>query len=102
VAVNFLHILDEQAVHIAEVVARAEEEKARYVEPTAEAEAAWVEEILQTPQPGADILAECTPGYYNNEGRPRASRGSYAGGALEFHQLLKRWRDDGMADVLIR
>jgi cation diffusion facilitator CzcD-associated flavoprotein CzcO len=100
VAVNFLHILDEQAVHIAEVVARAEEVKARCVEPTAEAEAAWVAEIRQTPRPGADILAECTPGYYNNEGMPQASGGGYGGGAVEFHQLLKRWRDNGMADVL--
>ena len=40
----------------------------------------------------------CTPGYYNNEGRPNpiAARGApYGGGSIAFWKLLADWRDAG-------
>ena len=44
------------------------------------------------------FLAECTPGYYNNEGKPslRAREGSfYGGGSVEYFRLLADWRASG-------
>jgi hypothetical protein len=43
---------------------------------------------------------ECTPGYYNNEGRVGEGRGitdeQYGGGPIEFHELIRKWRAEGM------
>mgnify|MGYP003343734032 CR=1 FL=1 len=43
-------------------------------------------------------LESCTPGYYNNEGKPAESRlrnSSYGGGSLAFFRLLDEWRNEG-------
>ncbi|MET9560826.1 flavin-containing monooxygenase [Streptomyces tauricus] len=101
-AVNYVHILDEQATHVAEVVAAARARRARYVEPTVEAETAWVATIREKAADLYAFQAECTPGYYNNEGRPRQRSESYGDGPVAFHELLRRWRaDGGMDEVLV-
>ncbi|WP_335934730.1 flavin-containing monooxygenase [Streptomyces sp. PTD5-9] len=101
-AVNFVHVLDEQATHIAEVVAQARKHRARYVEPTVEAQDAWVATIRRKAADLYAFHAECTPGYYNNEGRPRERSQSYGDGPVAFHELLRRWRaDGGLAEVLV-
>ena len=101
-SVNYVHILDEQATHVAAVVAAAEERRARYVEPSVEAEAAWVATIREKAPDQHRFQAECTPGYYNNEGRPRARSESYGDGPVAFHAELRRWRDEGgLDDVLV-
>ena len=44
------------------------------------------------------FLAECTPGYYNNEGRisdADARAAPYGAGQVEFIELLKAWREAG-------
>ncbi|MFF3714110.1 flavin-containing monooxygenase [Streptomyces phaeochromogenes] len=101
-AVNYVHILDEQAGHVAEVVAEARGRRARYVEPSPEAQDAWVATIRQKAANLYKFQAECTPGYYNNEGRPRKRSESYGDGPVAFHELLRRWRaDGGMNDVIV-
>ncbi|MBO3682031.1 NAD(P)/FAD-dependent oxidoreductase [Streptomyces sp. NEAU-YJ-81] len=101
-AVNYVHILDEQAIHVAEVLAEAHKRRARYVEPTAEAEAAWRATIREKAADLYAFQAECTPGYYNNEGMPRERSESFGDGPIAFHELLRRWRaDGGMNDVLV-
>ncbi|MER8161835.1 NAD(P)/FAD-dependent oxidoreductase [Streptomyces sp. NPDC094472] len=101
-AVNYVHILDEQAIHVAEVLAEARKRRARYVEPTAEAEAAWRATIREKAADLYAFQAECTPGYYNNEGMPRERSESFGDGPIAFHDLLRRWRaDGGMNDVLV-
>jgi len=44
-------------------------------------------------------LQDCTPGYYNNEGKPDSGKGlageKYGGGPVEFHDLIRKWRADG-------
>ncbi|GAA3358000.1 NAD(P)/FAD-dependent oxidoreductase [Saccharopolyspora gregorii] len=101
-SVNFAHVLDEQAEHVAELIAAARDRGARRVEPTAEAEAAWVATIRQKERYDREFLAECTPSYYNNEGDPRARSESYGGGAIEFYRLLRDWRAaDGVDEVLV-
>ncbi|MEU4896981.1 NAD(P)/FAD-dependent oxidoreductase [Streptomyces sp. NPDC044780] len=101
-AVNYVHILDEQAIHVAEVLAEARERGARYVEPTAVAEAAWCATIREKAADLHAFQAECTPGYYNNEGMPRERSQSFGDGPIAFHALLRRWRaEGGMDDVLV-
>jgi cation diffusion facilitator CzcD-associated flavoprotein CzcO len=101
-SVNFVHILDEQATHIGAVVGAARRRGARYIEPTAEAEAGWLATIAAKAPDTYQFQADCTPGYYNSEGRPRPRSTSFGDGPVAFHDLLRRWRaEGGMAEVLV-
>ncbi|MFK0283216.1 flavin-containing monooxygenase [Streptomyces sp. NPDC090499] len=100
-APNFVHVLDEQATHVAEVVAQARKRRTRYVEPTPEAVEDWLA-TLRTNEPDLhSFQAECTPGYYNNEGMPRKTTMMYGDGPVAFHALLRRWRSDGGIDDVL-
>ena len=65
----------------------------------ADAEEAWVQEIIRLAGTGPlSFLNDCTPGYYNREGT--ASQGTrqntgYAPGINVFNDLLKEWREKG-------
>ncbi|NEB77228.1 NAD(P)/FAD-dependent oxidoreductase [Streptomyces sp. SID14478] len=99
-SVNYSHILDEQAVHVAALVAGAQE-KGAVVEPTVEAEDAWTEVCRQGAPDHEWFHAECTPGYYNAEGRGRPNGPTaYPHGAVVFHELLRRWRAQNLVEVL--
>jgi cation diffusion facilitator CzcD-associated flavoprotein CzcO len=100
-SVNFTHVLDEQARHLAAVVAEAGKRGARWVEPSAEAVEAWASALGQNSDELYRFHLECTPGYYNNEGKPVPRRG-FAEGASAFHALLGQWRENGgMDDVMV-
>jgi cation diffusion facilitator CzcD-associated flavoprotein CzcO len=96
---NFPHMLEEQSRHIAELVRHAKSQEARCIEPTAEAEAEWVATIKEKAMNNQDFLEACTPGYYNNEGKPEKGFGLagelYGGGPVEFHDLIRKWREAG-------
>ena len=49
---NFPHMLDEQVRHIAELIQHANARQAQVIEPTAEAEAEWVQTVRDTPNAG--------------------------------------------------
>jgi cation diffusion facilitator CzcD-associated flavoprotein CzcO len=100
-SVNFMHVLDEQSAHIAAMVAAAAKRDARRIEPTADAEQSWVDTIRATAPDNYKFQAECTPGYYNNEGKPRERSNSFGPGPVAFHELLRRWRDDGGLDEVL-
>lgn len=100
-SVNFVHILQEQAEHIAAVIARAEGVGARWVEPTAQAEEDWCRTILETSRDVSAFQAECTPGYYNGEGSRSIGGLTYSPGPVAFHRLIREWRDGDMADLLV-
>ncbi|WP_433788440.1 flavin-containing monooxygenase [Actinoplanes sp. CA-252034] len=99
-AVNFVHVLQEQAIHIAAVVAEAQKRGARWIEPSAEDEEAWAQVIFQTAPKTFRFQSECTPGYYNGEGNPRPVMFSYGPGPVAFHELLREWRADSIDTVL--
>ncbi|MBV1927997.1 MAG: hypothetical protein KUG81_00580 [Gammaproteobacteria bacterium] len=48
---------------------------------------------------GEKFYAECTPGYYNNEGKGNDGNGflagQYGGGPVEFFKILDDWRAEG-------
>jgi cation diffusion facilitator CzcD-associated flavoprotein CzcO len=96
---NITHNLVESGTTIAAVVAHAAKTGAREVEPTEEAEAAWVSG-LEGGIISFLVSPDCTPGYYNNEGHPigraeRLNMAGYPGGPVAFFQLLGDWRRSG-------
>ncbi|MFE4694970.1 flavin-containing monooxygenase [Streptomyces sp. NPDC056749] len=99
-SVNFTHILDEQAVHAAALVTAAEAEEA-LIEPSREAEDAWIAVLAEGAPDHEWFHADCTPGYYNREGRGRPNGPiAYPHGAFAFHELLAHWRAESMTEIL--
>jgi cyclohexanone monooxygenase len=96
---NFQHMLDEKAKHIAFIIAEAGRRGVKALEPTAEAEADWVDTIVKLAVARQPFLQECTPGYYNNEGGKLdlriAKNNQYWRGPMAFVRLLERWRASG-------
>jgi cyclohexanone monooxygenase len=97
-SVNFPHMLDEQSKHLAYVISHALDNGVRTVEVSEEAETAWVQTILELALNNREFFESCTPGYYNNEGKPNdrsAQNGFYGGGSIAFIKLIEDWRADG-------
>jgi len=92
---NFIHVTSEQAQHLAYVIKTAIDRNIRTVEPTQEAEDQWVQTILKLGALRADFSRDCTPGYYNNEGKPSpvaARNAAYGAGSPAFIKILEGWR----------
>jgi len=101
--VNFPYLLDVQARHVAWVIASAVSRGIVEVEATAQAEAAWVDTVLQRSALVAERRKACTPGYYNREGwvDERTQLGSFfIGGPTEYADTLESWRSRGALDGL--
>ena len=97
---NFTHMLNEQAEHVTYVIKHAMQRQAKSVEATQAAEDDWVHTMRRKARLGVRYYAECTPGYYNNEGNTSDPSkgflaGSYGGGAEEFFSILRQWRAEG-------
>ena len=99
-SVNMTAMFDDQAVHVSYIIDEVKKRGRKVVEVTAEAEEAWVQEIIRLAGVGATaFLEECTPGYYNREGT--VGRGAnmqnsvYAPGLNLFNDLLQAWREAG-------
>jgi len=96
--VNYPHMLNEQSQHIAYIVKHAIDQGLGTVEVSEAAEAEWVATIIRLAGLGRQFLEDCTPGYYNNEGKPgerSGQNGFYGGGSVAFFQLLRDWRAAG-------
>ena len=96
-------MLDEQARQIAYLVTEAQKRQARVFEVTAEAEEAWVDEIVRKSALREKFLEECTPGYYNNEGKQGAiarQNTSYGAGPNAYFAVLEGWRKGGEMEGL--
>jgi cyclohexanone monooxygenase len=99
ITISVPQALREQAAHVAHVVTEARARGAQVLEPTAEGEQAYVDEVMSLARLGTRFYTECTPGYYNSEGA-RGNRSGffsnmYGAGPLRFFDLLKEWRADG-------
>jgi cyclohexanone monooxygenase len=103
---NYPHMLNEQSQHIAYLVQHAQSHGIRTVEASEEAENEWVATIIRLAGMGRQFLEECTPGYYNNEGKlseQAAQNGFYGGGSEEFFKILREWRAaGGLAGLEVR
>jgi hypothetical protein len=102
-AINFIHVLLENARHLAYVIGEVQRRGCCAFDVTREAEAAWVEMILERPLEDREFLASCTPGRFNNEGdldaRPLANS-SFGGPPMELFAMLEEWRTRGRLEGL--
>jgi cyclohexanone monooxygenase len=96
---NATHMLDEQASQMAYIVKQVRTRGAKTVEATAEGEAEWCATCDSYGNKTEQLLAQCTPGYYNNEGGKANKNGfisgQYGGGAVKFFKILEEWRNEG-------
>ncbi|MBV1904478.1 MAG: NAD(P)/FAD-dependent oxidoreductase [Pseudomonadales bacterium] len=95
---NYPHALNEQAKHLSYIIRHALDGNYRVIEASEEAQAEWVETIVKLAHMGQRFYAECTPGYYNNEGRneeKNAKNSQYGGNSMRFFELMENWRNTG-------
>jgi cyclohexanone monooxygenase len=94
---NITHGLGAGAQHFAYLVRHARDHQVRTFEPSQEAEQGWVDRVhSMTYRTKHDI--ECTPGYYNNDGKPTEGAGIsafYPGSPHRFMTSMERWRVEG-------
>ena len=99
ITVNVPHALNEQAKHLAYILSESRARGKQTVEVTALAEQEYVDEIHRLARLGTRFYAECTPGYYNSEGKPGNRSGffsdMYGAGPIRFFEVLQAWRDEG-------
>jgi cyclohexanone monooxygenase len=96
---NYTQLLDEAATQVAYVVGHMESHGLMTVEATVQAEEDWSQTIVEKAAGGIGGGiggSDCTPGYYNNEGReldgpPWAA--PYGGGSIAFFEMMQAWRD---------
>jgi cyclohexanone monooxygenase len=95
---NYPHMLNEQSKHLAYIIQECLARQVRVVEAGQDAEEAWVQTIISSAIMRQKFQEECTPGYYNNEGKPSAlaaRNGFYGHGPIAFAKLLEEWRGEG-------
>jgi cation diffusion facilitator CzcD-associated flavoprotein CzcO len=95
---NYPHLLDEAAAQMSHVIAHALDAGVREVEVTAEAEQQWLDTLAATARDVRSFQEQCTPGYYNNEGKPGTGGfilSAYGKGPMPFFALLAEWRAAG-------
>ena len=96
--VSFPHAMNEQAKHIAYILNECKKANATVVEVTEDAEKAWVKHVIDMSRLSESFQAQCTPGYYNNEGKPNpvsVQNGAYGGGPSRFFKVVEAWREEG-------
>lgn len=97
-AVNFSYMISEQAKHVAWIIEQCQKRQLCSVEPYAEAENAWGQEVLKTGERTLNYHVNCTPSFFNEEGQlndDAIKKGPYSGGALNFIEILSNWREQG-------
>ncbi len=95
---NIPHNIVDSAKTIAQVVRHTLDLEKQEVEVTKEAEDAWLE-LLKTGYGRMTGAPDCTPGYYNNEGKPppKSARYNlgYPQGAAAYFNYIDDWRNSG-------
>jgi cation diffusion facilitator CzcD-associated flavoprotein CzcO len=89
----------ENGLAIADIIAYAEANGMRQVEPTQTAQDDWLTFITSNKR-GLRANPDCTPGYYNNEGKPMSQSDTFngsghPGGPVAFFEFLDAWRQTG-------
>lgn len=92
---NFVHMLDVVTTYLANLVKHCLNNGIKTVEPTQQAQDAWVDDVVEKNTARQEYFKNCTPGYYNHEGEfslKTARNGSYTGSFLDFSQMLENQR----------
>ena len=107
---NVPHNFTETSRAVAAVVRHAVTSAHDVVEVTEQAERDWMDFISagSVGALGGGIgSADCTPGYYNNEGQPGEGFAAdmtkgHPGGPMAFFEHLRRWPETGFAGLTFR
>jgi cyclohexanone monooxygenase len=101
---NIPHNLTEAGRTIATIIKHALDHGYNEVEVTKEAEDAWIDLLLSGPGTMLGASPDCTPGYYNNEGRDPGTKGrlnvGYPQGAMAYFGYIDGWRTSGAFEGL--
>jgi cyclohexanone monooxygenase len=102
----------QQGTHIAWIIREALSRGIATVEPSLEAQDAYVEHVRATAFDNSAFVRECTPSYFNNEAEEVANEqggkelraffaDAYGPGFYAFEELLEAWRAKGDLDGLV-
>jgi len=100
---NVTYNLQLQADHVASVIKYCLDSGAKSFEARPSAEQKWVEELELKSAVDLKFLAECTPGYINNEGSEIGTgiaSQAYGPGVLAYGEQLVKWRQTEMKNDL--
>jgi len=95
--INFLFTITATARHVAWLIDQCRQQGVTGIEPTTEAQDAWLGRILEGIEQTWRYQVACTPGYLNNEGGGdlRSARSAaFMGSAIDYAAALQRWRDE--------
>jgi cyclohexanone monooxygenase len=98
VTASTTNMFDQQAQHLAYIIAEAARRGATVIEPTLEAQESWCTTVRDSAVDNTMFQRECTPGYYNNEGEQniRSHLGDpYWPGFYAMEDVLVDWRGTG-------
>jgi len=94
----------DQGFHIGYIASQALLRGATRVEPTAEAQAAYIRHLRSIAIDNSAFTNECTPSYFNNEGDQEKKRGIFGEpwghGYYAFEEMLAAWREAGTLEGL--
>jgi cyclohexanone monooxygenase len=96
-SINFSFSLQAHSEIIAAVIADCVRNKVRTFEVTVEAEDRWQKALKEKAISRAKFFEECTPSYYNGEGKGRVSFFDlfYFGGPVEYREIVDDWLSSG-------
>jgi cation diffusion facilitator CzcD-associated flavoprotein CzcO len=95
IVANVPHNLTDAAKSVAAIVSHMTEQGFSEVEASRDAEDAWMELLAPNPVQ-TSFLTNCTPGYYNNEGKGATSLlVGYSAGAPAYFRYIEEWRQSG-------
>lgn len=94
----------EQGRHIAHIVGEALKQGATVVEPSEQAQDAYLKQFYELEVDLSAFQNECTPGYFNNEGETKPDWALFRGWGLgwdSFQDMVGAWRSAGDLDGLV-
>lgn len=91
------HMLDQNATHIAHILAKLNREGKTLIELSQKAEADYCQLIYDNSLQGRKFFAACTPGYYSNQGEVDVTTKSYSAlypRPAEFFPIMRKLREE--------
>ena len=103
---NFTELYNEQSQHIAYIIEQTRTQPEQVFEASPAAVAGWVQAVKDSAYANSGFSDSCTPGYYNNEGKPgpeSRQNGFFMGEPGEFMKILEECRaKGGMTGLSVR
>ena len=98
---NITYMMRKQSEHFAAVVKSCIDAGIEVFDLKPEAEVNWKETLRRKASIDENFLRNCTPGYYNNEGKEQSNSiwiSAYGGGPFEYMNVLEEWRSKGFTE----